>query len=113
MISTYHAINKGFQGWKEEARFAITAEGKPATLSITTMKRSSGVLSTTATVHINDGDFMIHRVYYDFTKTLATQSVHVTEKAVSAQHAKAKEGLADLLEEIELHYEAKAETSTN
>lgn len=113
MISTYHAINKGFHGWKEEARFAITAEGKSATLSITTMKRSSGVLSTTATVHINDGDFMSHRVFHDFSKTLATQSVRVTEKAVSAQHAKAKEDLAGLLEQIHLHYEAKAATSTN
>jgi hypothetical protein len=81
-------------------------------LEISTSKKSSGVLSTTATVHKVEGSFMSHRMFQDYSKQLVAERVRVTEKAVVAQHNRAMEQLDSILVEVNAQYkfEQTAET---
>lgn len=73
-------------------------------LKITTMKRSSGNLATTATVGKSSGNSFSFVVFQDFTKTLVNEKVRVTEKAVKNQHDKVLENLDALKAEIAEYY---------
>ena len=73
-------------------------------VTISTMKRSSGLLVTFASVGTRNGDFISSIMFQDFTKNLASQKVRVTEKAVRLQHQQALDGIESLLAEIEDFY---------
>jgi hypothetical protein len=74
-------------------------------LSLTTMKRSSGQLTTTAVVAIRDGQFFAHRVFHDYNKTLLSSRVaRCTPKALEAQHAQALQALDAIKDTINHHY---------
>lgn len=74
-------------------------------LSLTTMKRSSGNLTTTAVVMIRDGQFFSHRMFHDYNKTLLTSRVaRCTPKALETQHAQALQNLDVIRETVNHHY---------
>jgi hypothetical protein len=74
-------------------------------LSLTTMKRSTGNLTTTAVVTIREGMFFSHRVFHDYNKTLLTSRVaRCTPKALEAQHAQALQSLDVIKDTINHHY---------
>lgn len=73
-------------------------------LEISTSKRSSGVLSTTANVHKIEGGFMTHRMFQDYSKHLVSEKVRVTEKAVRAQHEQALKMLDVVVLEVYAQY---------
>ena len=82
-------------------------------LEISTSKRSSGILSTTANVHKVEGGFMTHRMFQDYSKQLVAEKVRVTEKAVRAQHAEALKMLDVIVLEVyaQYNFEKTAETA--
>jgi len=74
-------------------------------LSLTTMKRASGNLTTTAVVTIREGQFFSHRMFHDYNKTLLTSRVaRCTPKALETQHAQALENLDVIRETVDHHY---------
>lgn len=83
-----------YGAWRAETLLDL---GQNLQLSITTSKKSSGALSTTASVGHVEGNFVSHKVYDDLFITLAAFVVRVTEKNVQAQHAKAIEDSAEQL----------------
>ena len=78
-------IQKGRDGWKATSRIELD-NGR--VLTIQTSKGSYGGLTTWASVAVRDGDFLSHRLYQDFSKTIIkTMPSRVTAKVVEAQHA--------------------------
>ena len=74
-------------------------------LSLTTMKRSSGNMTTTAVVTIREGQFFSHRMFHDYNKTLLTSRVaRCTPKALETQHAQALQSLDVIRDTIDHHY---------
>jgi len=74
-------------------------------LSLTTMKRSSGNVTTTAVVSIREGQFFSHRVFHDYNKTLLTSRVaRCTPKALETQHAQALQALDAIKDTVNHHY---------
>jgi hypothetical protein len=74
-------------------------------LSLTTMKRASGNMTTTAVVTIREGQFFTHRVFTDYSKTLLTSRVaRCTPKALETQHAQALQSLDVIRDTIDHHY---------
>ena len=74
-------------------------------LSLTTMKRSSGNLTTTAVVTIREGQFFTHRMFHDYSKTLLSSRVaRCTTKALETQHAQALQNLDVIRDTIDHHY---------
>jgi len=81
MNTTYH---KGYHG--QQATTETQLKGN-LYLKISTMKTSSGKLSTTASCFTKDGMFQTHRVYQDYYVVLAARHAsRVTAKAVKDQH---------------------------
>jgi len=74
-------------------------------LSLTTMKRSSGNVTTTAVVTIREGQFFTHRVFHDYNKTLLSSRVaRCTPKILETQHAQALEALDAIRDTVNHHY---------
>jgi hypothetical protein len=74
-------------------------------LSLTTMKRSSGNITTTAVVTIREGQFFTHRVFHDYNKTLLTSRVaRCTPKILESQHEQALQSLDAIKDTIDHHY---------
>jgi len=74
-------------------------------LSLTTMKRSSGNLTTTAVVTIREGQFFSHRMFHDYSKTLLSSRVaRCTPKALETQHAQALQNLDVIKDTVNHHY---------
>ena len=74
-------------------------------LSLTTMKRASGNLTTTAVVMIREGHFFSHRMFHDYNKTLLTSRVaRCTPKALETQHAQALQNLDVIKDTVNHHY---------
>jgi len=95
------AYFKGYYGQQAETGLDLPDN---RFLKITTMKRASGNLATTACVGKSSGDSFSFVVFQDFNKTLANEKVRVTEKAVKTQHDKVLENLDALKAEIAEFY---------
>ena len=95
------AYFKGYYGQQAETGLDLPDN---RFLKITTMKRASGNLATTASVGKSNGDSFSFVVFQDFNKTLASEKVRVTEKAVKTQHDKVLENLDALKAEIAEFY---------
>ena len=95
------AYFKGYYGHQAETGMDLPDN---RFLKITTMKRSSGNLVTTATVGKSSGNSFSFVMFEDFNKTLLHEKVRVTEKAVKNQHDKALENLDALKAEIAEYY---------
>ena len=90
------------QGYMTETNIPLSDSMQ---LSLTTMKRSSGNLTTTAVVTIREGQFFTHRVFTDYSKTLLTSRVaRCTPKALETQHAQALQSLDVIRDTIDHHY---------
>jgi hypothetical protein len=74
-------------------------------LSLTTMKRSSGNVTTTAVVTIREGQFFTHRMFHDYNKTLLTSRVaRCTPKILETQHEQALQSLDVIKDTVNHHY---------
>lgn len=78
-------------------------------IKLTTMKRHSGKLVTTASAMKNDGAFESHMMYADFSQNVISETVRVTEKAALAQHNAALAVRDEIIAAASAHYDAKAE----
>lgn len=104
-------IRKGVYGWCAETEIKMPELGDNRVLDITTMKRSSGALVTTATVNIRDGMWVTHRVFEDFQTTLDQSRVRCTEAAVRAQHERALARLSEVKGRACIHYSRMLEAA--
>lgn len=100
----YYKIVKNHYGWMAES--FVRLEGDRF-VSITTMKRHNGTLSTTATVgNYNNGIFS-YDITQDFRETLTfSRPARVTKKVVEEQHANVN--LDSLLERARDYYQQVA-----
>lgn len=76
-------------------------------IKITTMKRHSGKLVTMASAMRRDGAFESHMMYRDFSQSVVSDTVRVTEKAALAQHNAALAKLEEIMLAASQHYDAK------
>ena len=76
-------VHKGYHGWTAESEVTVGDR----IVKITTMKRSNGLLATTATAGKKDGMFFTFMMFQDFTKTLLQEKARCTEKSVRLQHS--------------------------
>lgn len=95
-------INKGYHG--NQAKTTIKLDNDKI-LNITTMKRSNGLLSTTASVGTLKDGFISHMMFQDYAKTLISEKVRVTTKAVENQHNAALESIETIKADIEQFYQ--------
>lgn len=72
------------------------------------MKRSNRKLCTTASGHVIEGKFKSHRVYTDFSKTVASSDLRCTDKNVLAQHRDALAQLPSIQAEAKACYDVLA-----
>jgi len=72
--------------WMAETQTKLTDE---LHFNITTMKRHSGNITTTAQVGKKDGFFFIYEPFKDFSVTLICSSTRCTKLAVERQHSEA------------------------
>lgn len=98
-------IRKGIHGWTAETDHRI---GDDRVLSILTMKRSDGSLTTTATVHrletLRGMPMKSFAFGKDFHKAMLTEQVRCTEKAVAKQHADVLSHISTIKAAVEFHY---------
>jgi hypothetical protein len=81
------SIRKNYRGnWEAETHIDMPELGVDKFLDITTTKRYSGNLVTTASVHTRDGYFVTHMMYQDFNTNYLTSGDRCTEKNVRKQH---------------------------
>lgn len=97
-------IRKGVHGWTAETEVPI---GDNRVLSILTMKRWGGALSTAATVHHIEtlrGMSMKSFAWTDYHQTHLTEQVRCTEKAVAKQHADVLSHISTIKQRVAEHY---------
>lgn len=98
-------IRKGVHGWTAETEVPI---GDNRVLSILTMKRSDGSLTTTATVHrletLRGMPMKSFAFGKDFHKAMLTEQVRCTEKAVAKQHADVLSHISTIKQRVAEHY---------
>lgn len=82
----------------------IDLAGTKFTLKINTSKRFNGKLVTMASVFIRRENFETHRMCTDYLKTIVSEKVRVTEKAVERQHMLALAMLETIKDEVKNHY---------
>ena len=93
-------VSKGRDGWTARTEIQL---GNDRVLSIKTSKGAYGGLTTWAGVSVRDVDFLTHRMFQDFSKTIIkTVPSRITAKVVEAQHALID--LDELLAMVESHY---------
>lgn len=78
-------------------------------IKLTTMKRHSGKLVTTASAMRQDGAFESHMMYADFSQNVISETVRVTEKAALDQHNRVIAMRDEIIAMAKQHYEAKGE----
>ena len=77
-------IYKSIRGWRADTEVSLVDN---LVLSITTMKRNNGSITSHASVARRDGDFLSHMLYQDYSKTVAVASTNrATEKAIFQCH---------------------------
>lgn len=95
-------VQKSVRGtWEAQDHIELVAA---RVLKIHTHKVSDGTLVTTATVHQQDGNFLSHRMFTDFSQRMMTAQVRCTEKNVAAQHAAAMAKINEVHSAITVHY---------
>jgi len=87
-----------YNGWCAESTVPVGDR----VIRITTMKRSNGMLATTASAGKQDGYSFTFVVFEDFSKTLCLQKVRCSEKAVRLQHSQVD--TTALVAEVEAYY---------
>ena len=96
----YKIYKSQFAGWKAETQ--VDLEDKKV-LTIVTMKRASGALTTTASVGTKEGMFVTHMMYQDFNKTINSSfPKRVTQKLIEAQHIGTV--VENIVEEVKTFY---------
>lgn len=75
---------KGIRGWTSESIIVLSEKHE---VHITTMKRHSGAVATTATRKKIENGFASHVVFQDFSKCYTSVYARCTEKLVQSQHA--------------------------
>lgn len=91
--------------WTAEDRIDL---GNEQQLTILTMKRSSGIVATTATVGTIEGSFVSHQPFSDYSFTLKSNDTgRCTEKSVAAQHAACLSQLDEIKESVKAFYTKK------
>lgn len=78
-------------------------------IKVLTMKRHSGNLTTTVSATRCDGEFETHMMFKDFSKTMASDRVRVTEKAAMEQHNRVVAMRDDIIRQVTQHYAEKVE----
>ena len=91
-------VYKGHYGWCAETDIPVGER----VVRITTMKRSNGMLATTASAGKQDGYSFTFVVFEDFSKTLCLQKVRCSEKTVRLQHSQVD--TTALVAEVESYY---------
>lgn len=93
-------------GWTATTNLDMPEAGERRFMQVRTSKRHDGSLTTTASVNQRneDGSGYIHAVFLDFYKTVATEKVRCTEKAVTEQHAKVLEQIEQIKQRAADHY---------
>jgi len=76
-------IRKSAFGWTADTLVQIDDEVR---LCITTMKRSSGMVTTTATCSRKEGEMYYFTVCKDYRMTWAVSPAKATQKAITIQH---------------------------
>ena len=76
-------ITKTPFGWKAVTLVALDDETR---IAIATMKRSSGLITTTVTGSRKDGEMYYFTVTKDYQMTWAVTGGRATEKAITTQH---------------------------
>lgn len=76
-------VYKSTHGWKAESTIDLADNRQ---LSVTTMKRYNGKVSTTATVGKIEGNCVSHVMYQDYCKTVGTTDKRATEKSITDFH---------------------------
>lgn len=96
-------INKGFHGWVAETSVQLD-DGHA--LQFTTMKRSSGGVSTTVT-RVKPTEYGYSFVaFQDFNMRVLSEPLRATEKAVADQHQRALALLDEIKAACDEHYSA-------
>lgn len=96
-------------GWAAESSMVID-ESRNRVLEFHTGKRSSGVVTTTASVVIVDGDIKTMEIFGDFHKVLARSKFRATSKTIEGFHVmNVEQHLLAVLEEAKAFYAAKGE----
>ena len=98
-------VYKSIYGWKAETHIDL---GNNRELHFTTMKRSSGVTTTQATVVKVEGTMISHMLFQDYSEAILSEKLgRVTEKAVREQHQIALLRLEEVKSKVRAHYAAK------
>jgi hypothetical protein len=97
------------RGW--QANTDIPLEGTRVLRLHTSKHLVRGVaagVSTQASVHKVEGQFITHELFGDYSQTVARDAISkCTEKSVTALHTKALAGLDAILAEVKAYYAAK------
>lgn len=102
------AVKSAF-GWKAENYFPIDSTTR---ITITTMKRYSGQLTTTVIGSQKEGTMWFYTVCQDYSMTwAATSCSRVTKPAVEAQQAEVIAKLEQIKNEVAAFYDQVRETT--
>ena len=102
------AVKSAF-GWKAENYFPIDSTTR---ITITTMKRYSGQLTTTVVGSQKEGTMWFYTVCQDYGMTwAATSCSRVTKPAVEAQQAEVIAKLEQIKNEVAVFYDQIRETT--
>jgi hypothetical protein len=96
-------ISKTMHGvWKAESSVMLD---DTLCFTLTTMKRASGSVVTSASVAKREGNFYTHRTYEDYSRQLDSHKYpRVTAKVVENQHIFALSGIDDYINEARAKY---------
>jgi hypothetical protein len=88
--------------WKAESSVMLD---DTLCFTLTTMKRASGSVVTSASVAKREGNFYTHRMYEDYSRQLDSHKYpRVTAKVVENQHIFALSGIDDYINEARAKY---------
>jgi hypothetical protein len=96
-------ISKTMHGvWKAESSVMLD---DTLCFTLTTMKRASGSVVTSASVAKREGNFYTHRMYEDYSRQLDSHKYpRVTAKVVENQHIFALSGIDEYINEARAKY---------
>jgi len=80
-------------------------------IRVGTIKTHSGAIVSSATVVNMESMGFSYMPFSDYSKRLIVSNVRATEKAITEQHTKAIEMVADIMPEIAAFYAAKEEAA--
>jgi len=101
-------IRKGSFGWTADTVVSIDDEIR---VCITTMKRSSGMVTTTATCSRKEGEMYYFTVCKDYRMTWAVSPAKATQKAITTQHESVVAQIEKIIAECVVFYANLRETT--